>query len=111
MKFIAHLSYRFERDSIRQADVSALWRLNPQWKAVWRWYYSFLDNVKLETALGFEYESCCWAIRVVQREHISDLELGEETRNKSLWVQLELKGMTSVGKKVDRAFETGRFSE
>ena len=108
---IAHLSYRFERDSIRQTDVSAVWRLNPQWKAVWRWYYSFLDNKKLENAVGVEYESCCWAIRVVQREYISDIEAGDETLNKSIWVQLELKGMASVGKKVDTAFETGRFSE
>ncbi len=108
---IGHLSYRFERDSIRQADVSALWRLNPQWKAIWRWYYSFLDNEKLENALGVEYESCCWAIRVVRREYISDFEVGDETRNTSIWVQLELKGMASVGKKVDEAFETGQFSQ
>ena len=108
---IGHLSYRFERDSIRQADVSALWRLNPQWKAIWRWYYSFLDNQKLENAVGFEYESCCWAIRVVQREYISDFEVGDETHNRSIWVQLELKGMASVGKKVDEAFETGQFSQ
>jgi len=108
---IGHLSYRFERDSIRQADVSALWRLNPQWKAVWRWYYSFLDNKKLENVVGVEYESCCWAIRLVQRDYISDFEIDDETRNKSIWVQLELKGMASVGKKVDTAFETGLFSQ
>ena len=108
---IAHLSYRYERKAIKQADISALWRLNPQWKAVWRWYYSFLDNKKMENVIGFEYESCCWAIRLVQRDYISDFEVGDETRNKSLWLQLELKGMASVGKKVDKAFETGRFTD
>jgi len=108
---ITHLSYRYERESIRQADVSALWRLNPQWKAVWRWYYSFLDNQKLENVVGLEYESCCWAIRLVQRKYISDFEIGQETHNSTVWVQLELKGMASVGKKVDTAFETGRFSD
>ena len=108
---IAHLSYRYERKSIKQSDISALWRINPQWKAVWRWYYSFLDNQKLENVFGVEYESCCWAIRLVQREYISDFEVGDETRNKSIWLQLELKGMASVGKKVDKAFETGLFTE
>lgn len=107
---IGHMSYRYERDEIDQMDVSALLRLNPQWKAVWRWYYSFLDNKKMENTYGVEYESCCWAIRVVQRDYISDFEAQDETRNKSIWVQLELKGMASVGKKVDTAFETGRFS-
>jgi len=64
----------------------------------------------MENTYGVEYESCCWAIRVVQRDYISDFEAQDETRNKSIWVQLELKGMASVGKKVDTAFETGRFS-
>ena len=107
---IGHLSYRYERDEIEQMDVSALWRFNPQWKAVWRWYYSLLDNKKLENTYGFEYESCCWAIRLVRRDYISDFEAQEQTRNESIWIQLELKGIASVGKKVDEAFETGKFS-
>ena len=106
---ITHLSYRYERDEIDQADVSFLWALKPQWKIVGRWNYSFLDNLKLETLAGFEYSSCCWAIRVVQRDYIDDLE--DETRNQSIWLQLELKGLANVGRKVDSAFETGSFSD
>ena len=108
---ITNLSYRYEREQINQLDISVLWRLQHRWKAVWRWYYSYLDSLKLETAAGLEYESCCWAIRIVHRDYIRDLELDDETRNETIWLQLELKGMASVGSKVDSAFETGLFAD
>jgi LPS-assembly protein len=106
---IAYLSYRYERDSIDQADFSFLWPLHRKWKVVGRWYYSFFDDLRLETLAGLEYESCCWSIRLVRRDYITDLE--DETRNDSIWVQLELKGLTSVGRTVGSGFETGRFDQ
>lgn len=104
---ITYLSYRYERDAIDQADFSFLWPLRPKWKIVGRWYYSFLNDTKLESLAGFEYESCCWSVRIAYRDYISDL--ADQTRNDSIWIQLELKGLASVGKKVNDAFETGRF--
>ncbi|WP_455221053.1 LPS-assembly protein LptD [Kaarinaea lacus] len=102
---ITHLSYRYERDAIDQVDFAILWPLRRQWKAYARYYYSFVDSISLETVGGIEYESCCWAMRVVYRDFISDL--ATDTRNDSVWFQLELKGLASVGRKVRSAFETG----
>jgi LPS-assembly protein len=102
---ITHLAYRYEKDAIDQVDFSVLWPLRQQWKAYARYYYSFLDTIALETVGGIEYESCCWAMRVVYRDYISDL--ATDTRNDSIWFQLELKGLASVGRKVRSAFETG----
>jgi len=108
---IINLSYRYERDQINQADLSVLWRIQQRWKGVYRWYYSFLNDIKLETTAGLEYESCCWAIRLVRRDYVSDLGLLGEQRNLTFWIQLELKGLASVGSKVDTAFETGLFTD
>jgi LPS-assembly protein len=104
---ITYLSYRYERDNIDQVDFSFLWQVRPQWKLVGRYYYSFQDELKLESLGGIEYESCCWSLRVVQRDYISDLK--DQTTSKSIWVQLELKGLASVGRTVQSAFESGRF--
>jgi len=105
---ITYLSYRYERDQINQADISILWRLHQRWKGVYRWYYSFLDDIKLETSAGLEYDSCCWAFRIVRRDYVSDLGLLGERRNQTIIMQLELKGLASVGSKVD-TFSTGLF--
>lgn len=118
---IAHLAWRYERDpvgqnsGIDQADVSVLWPLYKQWKAAGRWYYSFHDEVPLERLVGIEYESCCWALRLVSRDYISNsinnttASTGPQDRNKSIWLQLELKGLASVGKKTKELFTTGRL--
>jgi len=52
--------------------------------------------VTLETLKGIEYESCCWTARLVQRSYRVDAL--DEEENNSIWVQLELKGLTSIGK-------------
>ncbi|MCI0505286.1 MAG: LPS-assembly protein LptD [Gammaproteobacteria bacterium] len=102
---ITHLSYRYEKDAIDQMDFSALWPLRPQWKAYVRYYYSFLNSITLETVGGIEYENCCWSVRFVYRDYITDL--ATDSRNDSVWFELELKGLASVGRKVRSAFETG----
>ena len=102
---ITNLAYRYEKDEIDQVDISVLWPLRQQWKVYARYYYSFLDDISLETIGGIEYESCCWAVRLLYRDYISDLTT--DTRNDSILFQFELKGLASVGRKVRSAFETG----
>lgn len=102
---ITNLAYRYEVDAIDQVDLSILWPLRQQWKAYLRYYYSFLDDISLEAVGGIEYESCCWAVRLMYRDYISDL--ATDTRNDSILFQFELKGLASVGRKVKSAFDTG----
>jgi LPS-assembly protein len=64
-----------------------------------------LDDISLEAVGGIEYESCCWAVRLMYRDYISDLTT--DTRNDSILFQFELKGLASAGRKVKSAFDTG----
>jgi len=96
------LAYRYERDAIDQANIAVLWPLHPQWKFMSRWHYSLLDELRLETFVGLEYDSCCWALRLVRREYISNLD--DESRKDSILLQLELKGLASVGRKIGTSF-------
>ena len=50
----------------------------------------------LEAFAGVEYESCCWALRVLGRHYVRNIE-GES--NNALYVELELKGLGAIGRK------------
>ncbi len=101
---ILNLAYRFRRQSLEQVDVSWAWPITQSWDFVGRYNFSLRDDEVLEQFYGFEYESCCWGMRVVYRRHISTRD---GTRDSSFGLQLVLKGMTSVGVGADRLLERG----
>lgn len=97
-KHLINLSYRYQQNSLEQTDVSAVWPLSRnqqrQWNAVARWNYSLPDSRTLESLFGVEYDTCCWRARVTARHFINDTAGGSNT---ALFLQLELKGLTSFG--------------
>ncbi len=101
---ILNLAYRFRRDSLEQGDLSWSWPIASRWNFVGRYNFSFRDQAVLEQFFGFEYESCCWGLRLVSRRHISTRD---GTRDSSFGLQLVLKGITSVGTAADKLLERG----
>lgn len=95
-----NVSYRFRRDLLEQADLSALIPLNHAWRLVGRWNYSLRDDSTLDAFAGFEHESCCVTWRVLARRYVSGFD--QEMTN-SLYFEVELKGIGSIGQK------TGNF--
>jgi LPS-assembly protein len=86
--------YRFRRGSVEQFDFSAAWPINRQWRGVGRWVYSKREQQTLDRFIGLEYTSCCWALRLVARRFLSNRTGDSDT---SIALQLELKGLSSVG--------------
>ncbi|MEM9322420.1 MAG: LPS-assembly protein LptD, partial [Pseudomonadota bacterium] len=80
------------------------WPIASQWNVVGRYNYSFLERASLERFVGVEYESCCWGLRIVSRRYISRRD---GTADTSVAIQLELKGLTSVGDPADKLLERG----
>lgn len=101
---ILNLTYRYTNGSIEQTDLSARWPITHQLHAVGRWNYSLLHEKSMETFAGIEYESCCWVSRFVVRDYRSD---ANADGNLALFLQLELKGLTSLGDKIDQFLERG----
>jgi len=101
---ILNLAYRFRRDSLEQGDISWSWPIGSQWNFVGRYNYSLRDKKALEEFFGFEYESCCWGLRVVSRRHISTRD---GTPDSSIGLELVLKGFSSVGTAADKLLERG----
>lgn len=93
---VVNLSYRFrERTDLEQTDVSAYWPLNERWTVLGRWNHSLNHNKLLETFAGFEYSSCCWALRLIGRRYLKNLE-GDYSVG--VFMQLELRGLSGFGR-------------
>ena len=101
---IVNLGYRFRRDFLEQSDVSVVWPLNRKLSAVGRWNYSLDKSRTIDGYAGLEFESCCYIVRAIARRYLNDLN---GNANNAILVQLELKGLTSLGQGVKELLGTG----
>jgi LPS-assembly protein len=93
-------------DSLEQVDVSGVIPLGRNWQLVGRSYYSLPDSKFIESFVGVGYESCCWGARVVTRRYVRRYS-GDTTS--SIMFELELKGLTNIGNKVENLLTEGVF--
>ncbi|HWP94990.1 MAG TPA: LPS assembly protein LptD [Gammaproteobacteria bacterium] len=103
-KTVVNLAYRFRRDALEQSDVSFAWPVHRNIRLVGRWNYSLPEHRTLETFGGIEYETCCWALRLIARRYIVDTE---GAMDRTFYLQLELKGLSSVGRDADEFLGRG----
>ncbi|MEO6185285.1 MAG: LPS assembly protein LptD [Steroidobacteraceae bacterium] len=99
---VVNLGYRYQRDRLEQADFSTAWPVTDHWRVYGRTLYSLRDNKSIEHFAGFEYGSCCWNLRALARDYVSRRS-GE--RDRSFYLQLELKGLSNVGLAADSFLE------
>ena len=90
---VLNLSYRFIRDSIEQTDISMQWPIKGGWYGVGRFNYSLRDSTTWEGLLGFEYNSCCWTLRLV----VHRLTTATSEATTGVFLQLELNGLSKLG--------------
>ncbi len=90
---IVNLRYSFDRDSFKQIDVSTQWPLGSRWTVAASSSYSLRDERNVESYAGFQYRSCCWALRLFARRR---LDLAQEQSNDVL-LQFEFTGLGRIG--------------
>jgi LPS-assembly protein len=96
----ADLSYRFREvlpltgGALEQLDLSGSTPVFGAVSLLGRWRYSRDDYRTLEALAGFEYQTCCWALRTAYRRYQFNTDLEYTT---GVYVQLELKGLTRIG--------------
>jgi LPS-assembly protein len=98
---VVNLGYRFQEGILKQYDGSFAWPIGGHWNAVGRWVYSLADKTTIEQIAGVEYKSCCYRIQVVQRRYLRRISDGTAGLDTSIALQLELTGLSSVGKPAD----------
>lgn len=96
---IINVTHRVVNDPLReekneQIDLSALWTIGNSWRVAGRWNYSLDADRSIESLLGLEYDSCCWALRLAARRYIAD---NGDDHDTSLYFQLVLKGLAPLG--------------
>jgi len=116
---VINIAYRFQAGILKEWDGSFAWPIAAHWNVVGRWVYSLLNqqtseevaaqpiieqigHQTIEQLAGFEYKSCCWKVQIVQRRYITNRTGGLDT---SIALQLELTGLSSVGKPANTMLE------
>ncbi|MFJ2365740.1 LPS-assembly protein LptD [Pseudomonas sp. NPDC087697] len=98
---------------IKQHDFSVIWPVVPQWNAISRWQYDYNRNRTLEAFGGFEYDNCCWKLRLINRYWVSYDEFSQaapqnEKGDHGVFLQIVLKGLGGVtGAKVESFLDKG----
>ena len=105
-------------DDIIQSDVSFHWPVYDDWSVVGRWQYSLLYNRTQEGFFGLEKENCCWRFRVIGRHYLSSFTndtglvvagsnqaIAQGQAQTGVFFQIELKGLTGIGERLDEFFE------
>ncbi len=94
-----NFAYRFRRGLLEQVDTNALIPLNERWSLVGRYYYSLMDKRLLEAFAGFEYDSCCVALRLLARRYINSI--GQVHADTGVYFEVEFKGLGSTGSRTE----------
>ncbi|WP_447588775.1 LPS-assembly protein LptD [Aquipseudomonas campi] len=98
---------------IEQHDLSVIWPVVPQWSAIARWQFDYNRNRTLEAFGGFEYDSCCWKLRLINRYWVDydEYSLYPDDNNKpdrGIFLQIVLKGLGGVvGNKAESFLDQG----
>jgi LPS-assembly protein len=103
---IFNLGYRFRRNfadeskNLEQTNINFSWPLSRQYSLLGKWNYSITEQRDIEVLFGIEYESCCWAMRIVSQRYLQNTtDPNADPYNSSLMFQLILKGLGSVAHK------------
>ncbi len=104
---IINAAYRFRRASLtqpplEQTDLSFVIPVNNNWNLYGRWNYSLRDNQTIEALAGFEWNSCCVAVRLLGRQYIRNFE---SRQNLGLYLEIELNGLGSFGRDTSRLLD------
>ena len=95
---VFNAAYRMRKDivDIEQVDFSMRWPVNPNWSVVGRFNYSLQNDRTIESLFCLEYNSCCWATRVVGRHFLRNTEGDFDN---AIFLQFEMKGLAGFGRK------------
>lgn len=98
---------------IEQTDASIMWPVVPHWNVIGRWQFDYNRSSTLEAFGGFEYDSCCWKLRLINRYWVDYDERNMRPQDNrkgdhGVFLQIVLKGLGGVtGNKVETFLDEG----
>ena len=102
-----NFDYRFTRGNEEEIDLSGVYSFNNSFSIVGKHNYSFSNNRSniestLDTMFGFEFNSCCYAFKVVSRQYWTGLE-----NDNILYFEFLPKGLTTSNNEVSTVLRNG----
>ncbi|NVK22480.1 MAG: LPS assembly protein LptD [Kangiellaceae bacterium] len=104
---IINLGHRYrERLGRKQeeAELAFAWPIKDNWRLLGRYNQDLTENRTNDSFIGLEYESCCWAVRLVARRYLN-IQLDNEgfiapgqsdEHSSGVFLQFVLKGIGSL---------------
>jgi len=96
-------SYRYQRATLRDFDISTQWPIGGGWYGVGRYNRNMKDHKLSEALAGLEYKADCWVLRVVWQTLLTTKKIDassadtKQARNNAVFLQLEFNGLASIG--------------
>ncbi|MCF1427815.1 MAG: LPS assembly protein LptD [Shewanella sp.] len=112
---LVQLSYRYVPDlqytdnsetvDISQAGIRGAWPIMDDLYFVGNWYYDLNESRSIETYTGFQYESCCWAVRLsyhyrIKTNYDDDIATVQDPRDQfesGVYLNFVIKGLGGSG--------------
>jgi LPS-assembly protein len=86
------LGYRYSDSSIEQIDVRAQLPITERWTVFGNDRFSVRDEENLETEVGFEYNGCCWRLRLFYQNRVRSTSNDRQ----SFLAEFELTGLARI---------------
>jgi LPS-assembly protein len=87
----------YNNNALHQALLSFVVPLNDKWSTIGAYSHNISKNYSMMSLFGFQYDSCCWAMRVLGGRTFKNLNtLFEPQYNSNVYFQIVLKGLGSV---------------
>jgi LPS-assembly protein len=103
---ILNVSYHYRRNLLEQYGVSGVYPLSDRWRLVGAVAWSVPDGHSVEAAAGVQYDSCCVALRLVERNYVKQSGYGHPAgsgnqRDNAIMFEIVFKGLGSSGTQID----------
>ncbi|MFT5482501.1 MAG: LPS-assembly protein [Halieaceae bacterium] len=94
-----------------QLDFSAFWPVSDRWRLFTRLRYSLDRSERIEDSVGFEYNSCCWRVRIMHSRSVDQDDtlftnnLDDLDADNVTLLEFQLKGLGSIGNRIGHALQ------
>jgi LPS-assembly protein len=113
---IVNVGRRMSRNELDQAEVSTEWPIQGRWTLRARSLYSLQDRHNVDSYAGFEYNACCWALRILAASRLVQDTVatvavpGSGIQSRSIMVEFELTGLSKLGRAPNSPLKESVFS-
>ncbi|MFZ2314499.1 MAG: LPS assembly protein LptD [Gammaproteobacteria bacterium] len=95
--YFSGINTNTSKNNLKLTDISAAWPIFHEFSAVGRVSEDWSTNRFQNLLYGVQYDSCCWAIRLVGGRAFTTLINDVPQYNNQVYVQIALKGLGNIG--------------